>query len=364
MYDSKNLPLSKKKIVKKSINAFGIIPFIIVGFIPIFAFVIIAGDIEVPLNIWVAIVFWTVIPALLILTIVVGYQYLYYKFYYYNFQDDTAEIKKGVISVATGHVRYSKIQNIYVDQDLLDRIFGLYDVHYETAGERSGFYSHVDGLTKENSDKLVTFLNQRLLNKDVSSTGTPTAPLQTPEQPTVTQVTTDTRTFSRENLPAEKRLKIMMTWKQFFPLIFALAYMSWAIVNAGVKGDDEFKFDSAGISLFITFCLALPIVAYIGSYIYNTIWFKNYYFMFDTSRGLIRTSVIATNEKYVYYNRIQNINVTQGFIERLFRLWNVTIETASEGTKTNTLSVLGLTKANAETLKEFLLAKSSSHQAI
>lgn len=105
-------------------------------------------------------IFLTVIVLDLIATSI--YHYLYYKLYYYNFTDEGAEIRKGVVSRQTGHVQYDRIQNIYIDQDFLDRIFGLYDIHYETAGEKSAFYSHVDGLNKENAEKLVAFLSKRV----------------------------------------------------------------------------------------------------------------------------------------------------------------------------------------------------------
>ncbi len=358
MYDSKNLPLSKKKIIKRSLQPaiFFLFFSIIAGGGIFLATWSESGGLGKPL-------LYGFITALIIVIVFIGpavlYQYLYYKFYYYNFQDDTAEIKKGVISIATGHVRYSKIQNIFVDQDLLDRIFGLYDVHYETAGEHSGFYSHVDGLNKENSDKLVTFLNQRVQNKD-TSTGQPSIPLQTPQQPIVNQQSTDSRTFSRENLPVEKRLVSMMVWSKFSPQLIGIVYIYFLITSETYKTDTG-KF--ALFSLFTIF-IAIPILTMIGNYIYFKIWYKNYKFTFDATRGVISTKVIASNEKHLYYNRIQNINVTQGIIERFFGLWSLTIETASEGIKKSTLSVVGLTKANAEILKEFLLTKSSSHQQL
>lgn len=118
---------------------------------------------------------------------------------------DGAEIKKGVISNATGHVRYGKIQNIFVDQDFLDRVFGLYDVHYETAGESSDFYSHVDGLEKENADKLVKFLNERVQNKGYQNPQTTSIAVEKEvEGATINE--NDQRVLTRENMPIEKKI--------------------------------------------------------------------------------------------------------------------------------------------------------------
>ena len=156
MYNSKNLSLSPRKIVKKFIARSGAV----VIFLLIY---LIIGVLAQDWNYFASarnIIIISIIVLFLILELL--YQYLYYKLYYYNFEDEGAEIRKGVVSRAAGHVRYDRLQNIYVDQDILDRMFGLYDVHYETAGEKSGFYSHVDGLIKENADKLVMHLKNQI----------------------------------------------------------------------------------------------------------------------------------------------------------------------------------------------------------
>lgn len=153
MFDSNNLPLEKRKIVKKTLNTVPLFFMFGLSVIPVY---LISGSTS-PLLLMVGFIAF-VIPTFL----VYFYQVLYYRSYYYSFEEEGAEIRKGVVGQSTGHVRYKKIQNVYVDQDVLDRIFGLYDVHYETAGETSGNYSHVDGLNKENADKLVSFLNNKL----------------------------------------------------------------------------------------------------------------------------------------------------------------------------------------------------------
>ena len=57
---------------------------------------------------------------------------------------------------------YSKIQNVYVDRDLLDVVFGLYDVHLATADSASNLYAHVDGLNEENAIKLRDMLLKKI----------------------------------------------------------------------------------------------------------------------------------------------------------------------------------------------------------
>lgn len=167
MYNSQNLPLSKKKIFKKS---FGLVLALFLALLVLIGFGMLVmfsnGDEKTVQQFSFAIVI-AILVDIFAIGGVIYYQYLYYKLYYYNFEDDSAEIKKGVVSVSTGHVRYGKIQNIFVDQDIFDRILGLYDVHYETAGETSGNYSHVDGMEKENADKLKDFLMEKSRKQQV-----------------------------------------------------------------------------------------------------------------------------------------------------------------------------------------------------
>lgn len=99
-------------------------------------------------------IFLSFIPLMLV------YQYFYYKTYFYDFSSEGAKISKGIFKRSTGYVTYDKILNIYLDQDPLDKMFGLYDAHFETAATESGSYSHVDGLDKENAEKLIYFLNK------------------------------------------------------------------------------------------------------------------------------------------------------------------------------------------------------------
>ena len=75
-----------------------------------------------------------------------------------NFEKDQISIKKGVIARGEIVLPYSRIQNVYVDQDVLDRIFALYDVHLETAGLFSGIHAHIDGVGAEYAAKLRSVL--------------------------------------------------------------------------------------------------------------------------------------------------------------------------------------------------------------
>ena len=136
-------PLEKRKILKKTIGA-------------ILAWLLLYIIIFVPAHIFL----WKdysksliVIDIIFILILIIEpiYQYMYYKKYFYDVRTDFLAIKKGVIMPREAILNYEKIQDVYMDQDLLDRIFSLWDVHVSTATLMSGREAHIDGVNHDNA---------------------------------------------------------------------------------------------------------------------------------------------------------------------------------------------------------------------
>jgi membrane protein YdbS with pleckstrin-like domain len=136
-------PLSRKKILKKtlpSMLALGILA--IIGAI--------ASGLLLPPMVAVGIIVLYVI----IFSLVYGYQNWYFSTYFYDLNNDYVVIKKGAITPCEITVPYERIQDVYVDQDIWDRIMGLYDVHISSATASSGLSAHIDGVEKNAADGL------------------------------------------------------------------------------------------------------------------------------------------------------------------------------------------------------------------
>ncbi|MDO8472031.1 MAG: PH domain-containing protein [bacterium] len=148
-------PLSRKKILKKTLTGtsgwFGLL-FIIWSAI-IFATSQGMGDAEIGsvLGLIAAI-------GLLVLVVFLLFQYWYQSWYfatyYYDLEADNVVIRKHPITPKEITIPYSRIQDVYVDQDLLDRLMGLYDVHLSSATISSGFNAHIDGVERAAADGL------------------------------------------------------------------------------------------------------------------------------------------------------------------------------------------------------------------
>jgi len=360
MYDSQNLPLSPWKIAKKSMaKLFGgtlIVVIFMLGIVSSIRRTIELERITGPdassstfgllpaytapfSNIGSIVLFAYFFYAFVVLI----YEYLYYKLYYYRFDDGGAEIRKGVISRATGHVRYDRLQNIYIDQDWLDRLFGLYDVHYETAGEASGFYAHVDGLPKDRADKLVTFLNEHT-GRSVIPSSPPAVPAPvSAAAPTPPPAVNQSTEISSQEYP----ISPLHIWLSTITLTLVFSLMSLVFF------------------LKVFTVIGPPVIAliiFILSYWYSSVWYRNFSFRFGPERGEVFTKVISQSTSYLTYDRIQNVNVSQSVIGRLFHLWAINIETAGE-TSGQRLTIVSLPETSAIAIRDFLLAKAGQQQA-
>jgi len=363
MYNSKNLPLSPKKVIKKTLvrlfrsGLWVIVIFSLILFVKELRFL---QYFSVPLLTLIVILFF-IIPLMLILIILI-YEYLYYKFYFYEFGEDRAVIRKGVISQATGYVRYERLQNIYVDQDFWDRIFGLYDVHFETAGEQSSFYSHVDGLTKENADKLVAFLQEKMEQsvqgpkerKEISQ------PEATKEEIRISKEGIEEKEISIKDYPLSKSVIITRTISSIIGIAIVIMLVYMIVVSFRYLEEDRVTGPLFSLSSWPVF-LMVSVVVSILSLIYNIIWYRNFYFYFGKEKAEIRSKVIGQSISYLYYDRIQNVDIFQGVLGRIFNIYTIKIETAGEFSGTR-LVIDGLTKEGAEKIKDFLLAKARHYR--
>ena len=353
MLNSTNLPLEKRKIIKKTLEQY-----------TLFILFTICGGLIILLNILLTEssdeIFWlpflgVSLPVISIILVYI-YQVLYYKSYFYDFQDNNATIKKGVVSQSTGYVRYERIQNVYVDQDVLDRIFGLFDVHYETAGETSNTYSHVDGLSQENSKILIKFLNNKI--REVNNAKPNNQEIFNSTEHVILndqkKINKEKTIIDRSNIPISQ--KIIYSLLKIVPLVLLLIIR----ISFTIEKNYRISFETSIFMLIGSiFFISL------GTYIYYKIWFKNFYFQFLNTSGVIKSRVLTLSSSYIYYDRIQNVNITQGILEKIFNIYSITIETAAENANHNKrfgLKIPGLSNQNAEKLKDFLLTKINIHK--
>lgn len=163
-------PLSPKKVIKKTIATtivWVILLLVIYGFAA-FMFIALASAIGNYLGL---VPIGTLGFLFVIVLLTYLYQQWYYNVYFYDLTPDYIIIRKGPITPREITIPYERIQDVYVDQDILDRMFGLYDVHLSSATVSSGMEAHIDGVEKQAADGLRALLLQTVSQRISKSKG-------------------------------------------------------------------------------------------------------------------------------------------------------------------------------------------------
>lgn len=177
-------PLSPKKPLKKTIAATigWLILFLILygAGIPLISLLASSSSFHISASLYSLAIIGGIVFFILIVGLNYFYQVLYYNDYFYDLTEGFIVIKKGVITPKEISIPYERVQDVYVDQDLWDRIFHLYDVHLSTATWTSGMEAHIDGVEKEAADGLRGVLLKTIGEKIHRK---PTATIQTSNEP-------------------------------------------------------------------------------------------------------------------------------------------------------------------------------------
>ncbi|MEK7622016.1 MAG: PH domain-containing protein [Patescibacteria group bacterium] len=262
--------------------------------------------------VWFLIILFTVI-------VYAFYVRAYIRRYYYDAGESFVTIKKGVFTPTEIHVQYGKIQDVYVDQDLLDRMMGLYDVHIASATVASGIEAHIDGVNQIAAEGLKSFLLSKIsgqvLPTDQSSQTTVSSSRATFSSSE--EISSNTYPISSRFLPA--RFFSGLLWFAVLFLFFAIPILSGFVIE-GWSLRTRYALYVLGI-----ICFSL----YVWRLIYLIIWKKNFRFAFLPDFIRTDSSVINKSEKQLPYSSVQDVMVRQGLFDRLFGICSVFISNAS-----------------------------------
>ncbi len=167
-------PLSTRKVLKKTITSTWIFVVLLL--------IVFGATIAIGMGILAVI---TLGFMFIMIFLIYLYQRWYFAVYFYDLTQDYIVIKKGPITPQEITIPYERVQDVYVDQDLLDRIFRIYDVHLSSATVSSGMEAHIDGVEKPAADGLRAMLLQTVserISKRKAPTPPPLAPQPTPSQ--------------------------------------------------------------------------------------------------------------------------------------------------------------------------------------
>jgi putative membrane protein len=157
-------PLSEKKPLKKTMPS--ILSAIVILFISVFVVWLLSfAFLNLSFN---TLFLWVILITILLIIscfLVYKYQVWYFRVYFYDLTDDFIIIRKRVFTPREITIPYERVQDVYIDQDLLDRIMGLYDVHLSSATVSSGIEAHIDGVEKPAADGLRKIILEKVSEK-------------------------------------------------------------------------------------------------------------------------------------------------------------------------------------------------------
>lgn len=314
-------PLSPRKFWKKIFSSLSFLLIIILVIIALAIFIIgfVSGDkgFYVISAITSGIVVFLFVIFLLPYSI---YVRVYIKRYYYDCGEQFITIKKGVFAPTEIHVQYQKIQDVYVDQDILDRIMGLYDVHIASATVTSGIEAHIDGVNADVAENLKNIILGKI--RGVSNFSSPTQTLVPQSQPPAPQPTPMqfSQKISSETYPISGK----WVWSVAFGAIFLSLFFTLIFSTFFIK-----MTEGLGINSIFLLVILFGIIFFINM-IFQSIWKSNFYFEFMPDYILLRTGVISRSENHLPYKSIQNVLNQQGIIDRILGLSTVTIQNAAQ----------------------------------
>jgi len=300
-------PLRTIKIVKKTIGT--LIPLFFIAAIVFLALAFYA--------VWMLAIGFGVLIVLALIVYI--YQWYYFRNYFYDLTENGLVIRKGVISSWSIVLPQHKVQDVYLDQDLLDRIFGLYDLHFSTATDVSQREAHIDGLSGADANKL-----RELLVSWISQVAGKPAPSAIREE-------------ALETMKPDKTGFYILLFTNSFALILISLFL-------GMFG--------------IALCaVVFPIVAAFTYLDFNVIRYE-----LRREGVFIRTGYILPKESTFLYRNIQDLEERQGIIDRLFSLRTLTVKTMTTTSVMNA-NLAFLSEKDATSIRQKILELKTKSQA-
>jgi membrane protein YdbS with pleckstrin-like domain len=321
-------PLSPRKFKKKMIEKTIVLFFVSVLFAVFAAIMIFSINQSVDLSKTILLsAFIFVILFALLMTIYGIYVHYYIKTYYYEDEDGFLTIRKGVITPSQIHVQYAKIQDVYVDQDLLDRIFGIYDVHISSATYTSGIEAHIDGVNKASAEALKNLFLHKIRGGSHNNVNNNTANAVENNQ-SISETHTKIAHFSKPISSDAYGLSSNWWTGEFVKIILgSIFYPAVIVLWLTFSGKNTENIKNWNMIFFIWLCVLVVYVIYRFTYIY--LWKKHYKYEFGPEYIFMKIGVISISEKNMGYNTIQDVRINQNLVDRIFGVADLIIENAS-----------------------------------
>jgi membrane protein YdbS with pleckstrin-like domain len=154
MGDRSNYPLSGSSPIAWTVPR-------VLFFIPIFLFSLfmMVADANSPIG------YILLAASIVILALIVVLSFEFFKTISYAFTKTAFVIQRGVIQIDTVTIPVKNIQDVYVNQGLIDRLFGLYSVEMSTISMESKTYLKFSSFSQQDANNLRNLISKIISKK-------------------------------------------------------------------------------------------------------------------------------------------------------------------------------------------------------
>ena len=123
------------------------------------------------------------------------------------------------------------------------------------------------------------------------------------------------------------RLRLTLLSLSPFALVLIMFIVTFSIVSVFVGS--HYPAIPLEIYTFLGMLIICAIVCLTTASIWAAMWFENFSYDLDNKGVVINSGVITKSRKFIPYNKIQNLEIISGFLERRYGLSTIQLQTAS-----------------------------------
>ena len=255
---------------------------------------------------------------LVLVGVSIAWEIAYYRRYEYELTPDTFDIKSGVLSRREREIPYGRIQNVSINRNVFQRVLGLAEVRFETAGGQ-GSEAHLRFVSHDRARELQNELSDRKAQVDdrrYRRTGADDG-----ESTDATSTATKLYEIDTKELGL---LGIISFDFRFLTLLLILLPTFGAELGGIIEG--------SGVTLAVLGIAAVIIVLYLISAAISGIYAVTNYYGFTLYRGSdelrYERGLLQRYSGTIPLEKVQTLSITENLLARRFGYASLLVETA------------------------------------
>ncbi|EIA07223.1 PH domain-containing protein [Flavobacterium frigoris] len=286
---------------------------------------------------------------LIVIGIVAYLKYLNFTFYLDD-ENDEFVINEGILNKTKTIIQLNKIQQVNINQSLLQRVIGVYELDVDTAGSNKK-----EGSIKAISHFLALGLKARLMENEQVDSYTESSEVESDE------VDAEARPFM--SISFLSLLKVGVTSNYVKGLGLIVAFVATVFENSK-NFISQYDFDDEKIDAYLDKSRIIQSVAIITFLILSSILIINLvrvvfrYFDYKIARQngslLLSFGLLSTKSTIIKPEKVQIVTVTRNFFQKKMNILELKIKQATSGEKEDRKSVIEIPGCNESESVEIL----------